>query len=204
MIAIIDYGVGNSGSIVNMLKKVGIKSTITSDPNEIVAAEKIILPGVGSFDVGAKNLKARGLTDVLNEQVIEKKKPFLGICLGMQLLAKTSAEGVETGLGWLDATVVKFDFNGDGRDLKIPHMGWNYVKESKTHRMLNNLSDNPRFYFVHSYYIKCSQPDDVLLTCNYGFDFACGVQRENIIGVQFHPEKSHKFGMQLLINFNEL
>jgi imidazole glycerol-phosphate synthase subunit HisH len=204
MIAIIDYGVGNSGSIVNMLKKVGLKSNITSDPDEIAAAEKIILPGVGSFDGGAKNLKARGLTGILNEQVLEKKKPFLGICLGMQLLAKSSEEGSETGLGWLDATVVKFDFNGDNRNLKIPHMGWNYVKGSRTHRMLNNLSDNPRFYFVHSYYLNCNQPDDILLTCNYGFDFTCGVQHENIVGVQFHPEKSHKFGMQLLKNFSEL
>jgi len=204
MIAIIDYGVGNSGSIVNMLKKVGVKSTITNDRSEITAAEKIILPGVGSFDTGIKNLKEGGLIDLLTEQVIDKKKPFLGICLGMQLLAGESEEGSEKGLGWLDATVKKFDFNGDSLNLKIPHMGWNYVKGNKNHRLLNNLDDKSRFYFVHSYHVNCNQPDDTLLTCSYGFDFTCGVQHENIMGVQFHPEKSHKFGMQLLKNFSEL
>jgi glutamine amidotransferase len=204
MITIIDYGVGNSGSIVNMLKKVGVKSTISSDPSEIAAAEKIILPGVGAFDVGIKNLKSSGLIDVLNEQVAEKKKPFLGICLGMQLLAKSSEEGNENGLGWIDAEVMKFDFNGDNGDLKIPHMGWNQIKNKKSHRILNNLGDESRFYFVHSYYMKCNQPDDGLLTCNYGIDFTCAVQKDNIMGVQFHPEKSHKFGMQLLKNFSEL
>ena len=203
MIVIVDYGSGNIGSIRNMFKKVGVKEPVCSgSPEDILAADKLILPGVGSFDNGMKNLREKGLIEILNKKVIEQNTPILGICLGMQLLTKSSEEGVEKGLGWLDAKTVKFQFNS-GQKLKIPHMGWNYVIVKKENSLID-IEGKKRFYFVHSYYVECTNPNDVLAQANYHFDFTCMVQKDHIMGAQFHPEKSHKFGMKLFENFAKM
>ena len=205
MIAIINYGVGNLGSIQNMLKRVGHpENIITNNVDEINNADKIILPGVGAFDAGMQKIHESGLLDVLNKNALIDKKPLLGICLGMQLLSKESEEGKIPGLGWIDAVTLKFSFENEQQGLKIPHMGWNEVKVSKSHPLIKDLPEPSRFYFVHSYYVKCANIQDELLSCHYGHDFTCAVQHENIMGVQFHAEKSHKFGMQILKNFSEL
>lgn len=203
MIAIVDYGLGNLKSIYNMLSYLNIKSYISSNPEEIAMANKIILPGVGSFDTGVLNLRNSGLGAVLNEEVMARKKPILGICLGMQLLTAGSEEGEFPGLGWIKAVSKKFKFSS--KDLKIPHMGWNYVRPVNTKSLFKGLdTEKNRFYFVHSYYVECTNEENVLAKCSYGNDFACAIVKDNIYGVQFHPEKSHKFGMTLLKNFAEL
>lgn len=200
MIAIVDYGMGNLGSIQNMLKRIGAQATITKDPAKIGAADKIILPGVGAFDSAMENLNKLGLTPVLNDLVLEKKKPVLGICLGMQLMTKRSDEGHTPGLGWLDAETVRFE-NGP---LRVPHMGWNTVDVKRVDPLFKDMYEEPRFYFVHSYYVKCADESDILTSTRYGIDFCSSFARGNIRGVQYHPEKSHKFGMLLLKNFAEL
>jgi len=205
MIVIIDYGMGNLGSVQNMFKKVGYKSIISSDMDVINQATKLVLPGVGSFDYGMKKLDALGLTSVIKRKVIEKKTPILGICLGMQLLTLRSEEGEEKGLGLIDAEVKRFDFEMEYKDLKVPHMGWNIATIKKETILTNNMLDQEnRFYFVHSFYVKCKYTEDVLMGTEYGHGFDSGFNHENIYGVQFHPEKSHKFGMQLMKNFSEL
>lgn len=203
MIAIVDYGMGNLGSIANMLKKIGAPAVISSDPGVIVHADKLILPGVGAFDNGMKNLNERSLIPVLNEQVLESKKPVLGLCLGMQLLTRRSEEGILPGLGWLDAETVRFKFDGANASLKIPHMGWNMLQVCQPHPLFADLELENRFYFVHSYRVVCADRHNVLAETRYGFDFASAVVKDNIMGVQFHPEKSHRFGMCLLKNFAE-
>lgn len=199
MIAIIDYGMGNLGSIANMIKKVGYKCIITSDLEEIKTASKLILPGVGSFDNGMKNLADLGMIEVLNQKVLIDKTPILGICLGMQLMTKSSEEGKLSGLGWIDAQTKKFVSD----ILKIPHMGWNLIKHQKNSHLFDEYTSEKRFYFVHSYCIECFNYEDVLTTTPYTHEFVSSFEKENIIGVQFHPEKSHKFGMSLLKNFVE-
>ena len=201
MITIIDYGLGNLVSVKNMLKKLNIPCSITDKTEEIIAAKKLILPGVGAFDNGIKLIKEKGLLDVLNEKVIKEKTPILGICLGMQLLTKKSEEGVEPGLGWIDAETVKFKFHDNS--LKIPHMGWNYIDVKKENSLLKS-GQKQRFYFVHSYYVKCNNTEDSIATSNYGTDFTCALHHENIYGAQFHPEKSLKFGMEVLSNFSKI
>lgn len=201
MIAIIDYGLGNLGSIKNMLKKIGYESEITSDHQVIQSAEKLILPGVGAFDQGMKNLEERGLIPLLNQKVLVEKTPVLGICLGMQLVTNKSAEGGLPGLGWVDAETIKFDSTKADKKFPIPHMGWEYVSEKGNSPLLKDMYEEPKFYFVHSYYVKCNNPDEAILTSNYILEFDSGFQKENILGVQFHPEKSHKYGMKLLTNF---
>lgn len=201
MLVIVDYGAGNIQSIKNMLKKIGVQATISSSAVDVAAADKLILPGVGHFDYGMQKLNHSGLVSALNEKVLERKTPILGICLGVQLFTKRSDEGSLPGLGWFDAETVKFRLDAQSQ-LKIPHMGWNEVHERRPARLLEGL-ENPRFYFVHSYHLKCNDPADELLASAYGYEFACGLERENITGVQFHPEKSHKYGMQLLKNFIE-
>jgi glutamine amidotransferase len=201
MIAIIDYGLGNLGSIQNMLKRIGVSSLITSKTEEIKNADKLILPGVGAFDVGMKNLNDFGLLDILNTRVLKDRVPVLGICLGMQLMADSSEEGFRTGLGWIKGSCLRFKFeNGSG--LKVPHMEWNEINITKQNKLIDEFEDQ-RFYFVHSYYLKCAENEDVMAESIYGFKFTCAVSKDNIFGVQFHPEKSHKFGMQLLKNFIE-
>jgi len=201
MIVIVDYGMGNLGSIQNMLKKAGFPSLITSDKSIIENADKLILPGVGAFDNAINNLNSLDLIDLLNKKALEEKIPVLGICLGMQLLSKSSEEGILSGLGWIDAVTIKFKF--DDSNLKIPHMGWNNIKIMQNSTLFDSLDEEQRFYFVHSYHVKCSNPENVLISCQYGIDFTAGVINGNIMGVQFHPEKSHKYGLNLLKNFAE-
>jgi imidazole glycerol-phosphate synthase subunit HisH len=200
MIVIIDYQMGNLGSILNMLKKIGTAGTISSDHDEIRRAEKLILPGVGAFDQGMANLERMGLIPVLRELVLEKRTPILGICLGMQLMTKSSEEGKLPGLGWIDARTVRFRHDAS-TDLKVPHMGWNTVTVRKDSVLFRDMFPEPRFYFVHSYHADCRDAADVLTTTHYGYDFTSAFQQDNITGVQYHPEKSHKFGMKLLSNW---
>jgi len=200
-IVIIDYDMGNVGSIANMIKKIGGKSLITPDISAIQQAEKLILPGVGAFETGMRHLEELGLLSVLSDKVLQQKTPVLGICLGMQLITQTSEEGTLPGLGWIDADTVKFDFGQQEEQLRIPHMGWNTIQIKRDHPLLTGLTNESRFYFVHSYYVRCHNPSDTLAETQYGFPFTSVFQHENVLGVQCHPEKSHKFGMQLLENF---
>jgi imidazole glycerol-phosphate synthase subunit HisH len=200
MITIIDYKTGNLGSIQNILKRIGEDSVITSDKYEIEKATKLILPGVGAFDTGMRNLMELDLVDILNKRVKVDRIPVLGICLGMQLLSNGSEEGSLPGLGWVDAETIRFRFK-DTIEYKIPHMGWNFIKQHKDSRLFENMYPDARFYFVHSYYFRANIEKDILLSTNYEIEFTSAIENGNILGVQFHPEKSHKFGMTLLKNF---
>jgi glutamine amidotransferase len=204
MIVIVNYGMGNLGSIINMLKKVGVQAKISSDPKDIESADKLILPGVGAFDTGMQSLRELDLVDLLNDKVLNQKTPTLGVCLGMQLITKRSEEGVLPGLGWIDGESIRFRFDPRQNNLKIPHMGWNTVNVQRTEPLFRGLEQEARFYFVHSYHVICNNLSDVLTTTDYGYEFVSALQRDNIMGAQFHPEKSHKFGMRLLKNFGEL
>lgn len=203
MISVLDYGMGNSASILNMIHKAGGEANICSSPKCLENASVILLPGVGSFDNGMTKIKALGLLDVLESKVLIEKIPFLGICLGMQLLFEKSEEGKLPGLAWLKGEVTKFDFLdlNQTQSLKVPHMGWNLVKPSDFENLYAGLEDEARFYFVHSYHVNCHNPSDVLATSHYGYDFTCSVRHENIWGAQFHPEKSHRFGIRFFKNF---
>lgn len=203
MIAVIDYGMGNIASILNMYKRIDRRDVfLTKDPAVINSADKIILPGVGAFDNGMKNLHESGLIPLLNERVLKEKIPVLGICLGMQLLFDKSEEGKEAGLGWIEGEVYKFQQN-ETSSLKIPHMGWNYITPVNSSPLFERES-KMKFYFVHSYYARCKNAENVIATCDYNGKFDCAVQKRNIYGVQFHPEKSHKFGMDLLDRFSKI
>ena len=204
MIVIIDYGMGNLGSIVNMLKKIGAKNVkVSNDAAQIEAADRLILPGVGAFDTGMKRLKELNLIPLLNRQVLDVRKPTLGVCLGMQLLMQGSEEGSEPGLGWIDGETIRFRIDSQATRLKIPHMGWNQARIVQPGSIFKNMPPDSRFYFVHSYHVVCKHPEDVLTLTEYGYEFASAVQHDNIMGTQFHPEKSHKFGMAVLRNFVE-
>ena len=201
MITIIDYDTGNIKSIVNMLRAIGAPSRISSDAGEIATAEKLILPGVGHFDYGMAELEKRGLIAVLNKRVLEERVPILGICLGAQLLTRGSEEGVRPGLGWIDGKTVRFDRARMGPNLRVPHMGWADTWTGHDHPLTRGLPQDMRFYFVHSYHIVCDRPDQIMLQARHGYAFVAGVAHDNILGVQFHPEKSHRFGMAMLRNF---
>ncbi|WP_147819496.1 imidazole glycerol phosphate synthase subunit HisH [Salidesulfovibrio onnuriiensis] len=201
MITVVDYGMGNLGSIKNMLKKIGHAVSVSGDSKDIKAATKIILPGVGSFDEGMARLKSSGLLDILNTKALKQKAPVLGICLGMQMLFEGSDEGTAPGLGWLNGRCVRF---APGNGLKVPHMGWNLLTPENGNPLLKGLTDSSRFYFVHSFHARCADPADVAGTAEYGIEFTAAVARGNIMGVQFHPEKSHRFGMAVLDNFARL
>jgi glutamine amidotransferase len=202
MIVIIDYEMGNVGSIDNMLKKIGAEALISGRHEDISRADKLILPGVGAFDEGMKKLKAMDLISLLNEKVLIRKTPTLGICLGMQLFTRRSEEGMLPGLGWFDADTVRFRFENNSQGLRIPHMGWDEIIPQRASHLLTDLDHQARFYFVHSYHARCDRKEDVLATTHYGYDFASMIQKDNIVGTQFHPEKSHKFGLRLLQNFS--
>jgi imidazole glycerol-phosphate synthase subunit HisH len=204
MITIVDYGTGNLASIANMLKKIGCSSLITSDAREIARATKLILPGVGAFDTGMRNLTELGLIEVLNRKARDERVPILGICLGMQLFVSGSEEGERPGLGWIDGSVLKFRPELSDGNLKVPHMSWNHIQVVKESKLFADMHQDPRFYFVHSYHVQLDRDEDLLATTTYGYPFASAVEKENIAGVQFHPEKSHKFGMKLLKNFAEM
>lgn len=203
MIVVIDYGMGNLGTVAAKIKKMDSSVVITSNPEEISRADKLILPGVGSFKAGMENLKSRNLIPILDEKVLQDKTPVLGICLGMQLFTKKSEEGFVDGLGWIDAETVRFRFDGSQNGLKIPHMGWNTITLKNSHPVFTSLEDRSRFYFVHSYHARCEKPENIIAETGYGYSFPSVIARENIIGVQFHPERSHKFGMKILKNFLE-
>lgn len=201
MITIVDYGVGNLASIRNMLKKAGSEALISSRPEDILAAEKLVLPGVGAFDTCAEKLQQSGLQEVLNKKVLEEKTPLLGICVGMQLLMEGSDEGQLPGLGWIKGRIVRFRVDKMSSPHKIPHMGWTEVITQNSSRLFDNMHEEPRFYFVHSYHPQPFSENDVMVYADYGYRFAAGLENENIMGVQFHPEKSHKFGLRLMENF---
>lgn len=204
MIVIVDYGTGNLASIKNMFDYLDVPSEIRSDAQGIGAADKLVLPGVGSFGQGMDNLHKSGLLAVLNRKVLEEKTPVLGICLGMQLMTRRSEEGGEAGLGWIPADTVHFSAEEQYKSFKIPHMGWNVIAPAREHPLLANLPAEPRFYFVHSYHVVCDMQEDVLATARYSYAFTAMFARGNIAGAQFHPEKSHKYGMRLLKNFAEV
>lgn len=202
MIGIIDYGMGNVGSLSNMIERLGEPVYIISKPDELELAEKLVLPGVGSFDNGMNQLTLKGFKDPLSYLVIDKKIPILCICLGMQLITKKSEEGLENGLGWIDAECLRFKFPDP--QFKVPHMGWNSVLLKRESLLSRYIPENPRFYFVHSFYVKCHEESDVFATSDYGIIFTSMIQRNNIYGTQFHPEKSHKYGLSVIKSFIEL
>jgi imidazole glycerol-phosphate synthase subunit HisH len=203
MIVIVDYGVGNVGSILNMLKKAGLKAVASSDPEILEGADKLILPGVGSFNAGMSKLDESGIIPLLNHLVLEKGVPILGLCLGLQLMTRSSEEGGAQGLGWIDAETIRFKFSTDNSHLKIPHMGWNTLHIRRSHFLFNDMDKDSRFYFVHSFYVRCYDPESVLAETDYGGYFHSVLAKGNIMGAQFHPEKSHKYGLHLLKNFGE-
>jgi glutamine amidotransferase len=194
---------GNTASILNMLRKIGVEAEISLEEEKIRSSKAYILPGVGAFDNGVTKLRSSGLFEILEEMVNHEKKPFLGICLGMQMLFDSSEEGTERGLGWLPGDVSRFDFSSISNSNKIPHMGWNEVSVEKENPLFNGLTDENRFYFVHSFHVNCSDPSNISGTSHYGYNFPCSVQKGNIFGAQFHPEKSHRFGMQFMKNLSE-
>jgi imidazole glycerol-phosphate synthase subunit HisH len=201
MLVIVDYGVGNLGSMGNMLRKIGCPAIISADPADVLAADRLILPGVGAFDQGIESLRSRGLADALTKQVMERGTPLLGVCLGMQLLGRGSEEGSLAGLGFIGVKTVRFSNRVDDAPLRVPHMGWNVVRPQKDDLLFHGLETQNRFYFVHSYHVDCPDPDLVLGLTPYGGEFVSVLRQGNVWGVQFHPEKSHRFGMQLLKNF---
>lgn len=203
MITIIDYGMGNLRSIQNMLKHVGVSSEITSEMSAIERAESIILPGVGAFDKAVANIEKMRLRDILRKKALEEKIPILGICLGMQLLGNYSEEGNAEGLGLIDAESKRFNFSHAGQQLNIPHMGWNTILPRQDKSLFRDMDEQSRFYFVHSYHVVCRHEEHILAETEYGIPFTSAIADNNIFGVQFHPEKSHKFGMTLLKNFAE-
>lgn len=200
MVTIVDYGMGNLNSVCRKLSKIGIKSIISPKPIDMLEADHIILPGVGHFGKAVENLKERGLWDALDEAVLNKKTPILGICLGLQLMAKNSEEGQVEGFGWFDAEVKRFDVANKLKH-KIPHMGWNTLKIKKSNSLLDGVPDSSEFYFVHSFHIKCNSPELILSETKYEYDFPSVLGDKHIYGVQFHPEKSHNNGERILYNF---
>jgi len=202
MITIVDYGLGNLGSIQNMFKHIGVKARIESDVDKIKSASKILLPGIGSFDTAMEKINKKGLKEVLHEKAIKEQIPVLGICLGMQLLTSSSEEGHLSGLGWIPGKTLTYK-NHINKKIKIPHMGWNLVSKSSESELTQGFEDfeEVRFYFVHSYFVKVADEKNSILKTSYGVEFDSAIQKDNIYGAQFHPEKSHKFGMKIFKNF---
>lgn len=204
MIKIIDYGLGNIKAFANVYEKLNIPVAIVKTADDLKDATKIILPGVGSFDYAMSQLNKSGLRETLDKLALKHKLPVMGICVGMQMLAKSSEEGVLPGLGWIDATVKRFDTSVLKSKTQLPHMGWNTIHPNKDNPLMVNISNDSRFYFLHSYYFQCNNPNDTIATTEYGIQYTSAVNIKNIYGVQFHPEKSHQWGIQLLKNFADL
>lgn len=204
MIGIIDYGLGNIKAFANVYKNLGLHHMIIRNAEDLENVNKIILPGVGAFDHAMMLLNNSGMRNKLDELVLDKKIPVLGICVGLQILAKSSEEGNLPGLGWIDAEVIKFDASNIPYKTRLPHMGWNVIENSTENSLLSFLENNPRFYFLHSYYFKCNQSVDSIAQTNYGGYYTSAINKDNIYGVQFHPEKSHHNGIQVLKNFGNL
>jgi len=202
VITIVNYGLGNLGSMLNMFKRIGVHAAVESDVKAIRAAEKLLLPGVGAFDAAMERINSSsGLRDVLDQKVLVEKAPVLGVCLGMQILTQSSEEGEIPGLGWIAGAARRFPRHAT---LKVPHMGWNIAKPVRPSLLTKGVDKEPRYYFVHSYCVHVDNPEDSLMRTHYGLDFDSAIGHENIYGVQFHPEKSHRFGMQILMNFAKL
>lgn len=198
---VVDYGMGNVGSILNMGRAAGANLRPSSSAGEISEAAKLILPGVGAFDKAIESLSQEGLIEALNYAVLERKAPILGICLGMQLFTQRSEEGELPGLGWIAAKTVRFDIDAADQTVRVPHMGWNTIEIANPSKLFQALPSEPRFYFVHSYHVSCDNQADVLAWTNHGYQFASMICRDNILGVQFHPEKSSRFGLGFLRGF---
>lgn len=203
MIGIIDYGVGNIKAFSNIYQNLNIPFKVVNNIDDFENVSKLILPGVGSFDHAMTSLQNSGMREKLDELVLENGLPVIGICVGMQMLAKSSEEGILNGLGWIDAVVKKFD-KSKIKNGPLPHMGWNNLIMEKKNKIFDNLEENPRYYFLHSYYFECENKEDVIATATYGEKFDCMINHKNIYGIQCHPEKSHHNGMKLLKNFGEL
>lgn len=204
MITIVDYGLGNIRAFVNVYERLNIKTKVAHNAEDIRYAAKIILPGVGAFDYAMSQLNASGMRDELDKQVLENKVPVVGICVGMQMLAKSSDEGRLSGLGWIDGKVKLFDIAFVPYKTRLPHMGWNSINPVNENPLLAGFNAESRFYFLHSYYFVCNRTEEVIATTTYGIQYASAVNKENIFGIQFHPEKSHSNGIQLLHNFSNL
>jgi glutamine amidotransferase len=204
MTTIIDYGVGNIAAFVNVFKRLNVPTQIAKCTKDLIGAEKLILPGVGHYDRAMSELLKSGMLGELNELVLEKKVPVIGICVGMQMMGNSSDEGTSEGLKWIDANVKKFDETKIKQMNRLPHMGWNDVFPVVKSPLFEGLEKDALFYFLHSYYMECNNPDDVLAVTEYGDQFTCAAYHENIYGIQFHPEKSHKYGETLLANFAKI
>ena len=204
MIGIVDYGVGNVLAFANMYRRMNIPCQVIAMEADLSAVDRVILPGVGSFDFAMSKLNDSGLRDALEHAVIEDHVPLLGVCVGMQMLADESDEGELPGLGWIAGSVRRFSLSDDAKQIRAPHMGWNNLSISRDASLLRDLHDDAWFYYLHSYYFDCADAADELGCCDYGIRFSCAVNRDNIFGVQFHPEKSHNYGAKLLRNFAEL
>ena len=202
-ITVVDYGIGNLASVMNMLKKVDADARLELAPEAIAAAEKLVLPGVGAFDAAMAEIESRGLREALNEAAMRRRVPVLGICLGMHLLTRESEEGEARGFGWIPASTVRFDVDRASERLRVPHMGWNTVVSRTDAPLLPDNLGELRFYFANSYHVTCDDQSDVIGVTTYGYEFPSVIGRDNIVGAQFHPEKSHKFGMAVLRNFVE-
>ena len=202
MISIVDYGMGNLGSLLNMFKRVGTRACIVSDPRCLQSASKIVLPGVGAFDAAMQCINSiPGLKETLEFKALVEQIPILGVCLGMQLLTEQSEEGILPGLGWIMGRTYRFP---RGTGLKVPHMGWNSAHPSTPNPLTVDLGEDPRYYFVHSYHVLVTNSQHSIMKTKYGIEFDSAIAKDNILGVQFHPEKSHRFGMQILNNFAAL
>jgi imidazole glycerol-phosphate synthase subunit HisH len=204
MIHIVDYGLGNVQAFLTMYKRLGYETTRAQQSSDLIGAKKIILPGVGSFDHAIKLLNESGMQSTLDTLVLDKKIPVLGVCVGMQILASRSDEGILNGLGWIPGSVNAFNDNVNPTDFPLPHMGWNEVQSCAGHPLFLGLEKNAKFYFLHSYHFECEVYSNNVASAYYGMKFCCAVSSGNVYGVQFHPEKSHSFGAQLLKNFAEL
>jgi imidazole glycerol-phosphate synthase subunit HisH len=203
MIAILSYGLGNIRAFANIYDELNVPYLVAEDRQALAAADRIILPGVGAFDHAMRCLKASGMFETLQEAVVDRGKPVLGVCVGMQMLARSSEEGTERGLGWIDGTVAKISFSEDAPRGLLPHMGWSTITPKAEEPLLGGLDHDLGFYFLHSYRFVCDNAEDVIATADYASPFHCAVRRCNVYGVQFHPEKSHHNGIRLLKNFAE-
>jgi len=204
MITLIDYGVGNIFAFQNVYKRLDIPTKIAKTSQDLADAQKLILPGVGSFDFAMSQLNGSGMREILDELVNEKKVPVIGICVGMQMMGNRSDEGKLEGLKWIDSEILKFDENLIQQRTKLPHMGWNDVIPVNNHPLFRGLEKDAIFYFLHSFYFKCNNPTDSIAFSEYGISFSSAVNRDNVYGIQFHPEKSHHYGEKLLHNFANL
>ncbi|MGX4803508.1 imidazole glycerol phosphate synthase subunit HisH [Bradyrhizobium guangdongense] len=204
MICIVDYGLGNVTAFASVYNRANMEVSIARKAADLKVASKLILPGVGHFDHAMRLLQASGMRESLDELVLRGNVPVIGVCVGMQILGRSSEEGNLPGLGWIDADVKSFKTSGVAEDMPVPHMGWNDVRPRASELLFDGLQNQARFYFLHSYYMECDRPENVVATSHYGAEFACAVRSAHIHGVQFHPEKSHHFGNRLLTNFAAL